>query len=120
MDILFWNLGDHTLAVQAFDKVGWEQNESITFELEATIKGTKCALDGFKSLSLLKTNGIYTAINAHLDAADRALESNKMSVAKKELASILKVLQAQKRQITPIAYNILIMDINALLGKPIR
>jgi hypothetical protein len=120
LDMLFWNLGNHTLAVQAFDKVGWEQNERMTLELQATIQGTKCALDSFKSLSLLKTNGIYTSINTHLDAADRALENNKISGARQALTSILKVLEAQKKQIDPTAYNILIMDIHALLSSPIR
>jgi hypothetical protein len=120
MDMLFWNLGDHTLSVQAFDKVGWEQNESVTFQLQATIAGTKCALDRFKAMGLIKTNGAYTSIYAHLNNADRALASNKIEIARKSIESALKMMAAQKKQFDISAYNILLMDLNALKSAPAR
>ena len=114
LDMLFWELGEHTLAVRAFDKVGWEQNAGVTFQLQATIQGSKCALQRFRSLGLLDTNGIYTSINAHLTAADRALGVDKPGVARHQLESLLKLLKAQQEQIRPEAYRVLVMDIKAL------
>jgi hypothetical protein len=120
MDMLFWNLGEHTVKIQAFDKVGWEQNTSLTFQLRATIKGTQCALDRFQALQLLRINGTYASISAHLSSADRALAAEKPNGARNEFKSILKILDAQKNKIDPRAYEILWNDIQSLLLDPMR
>lgn len=120
LNMLFWRLGTHSIDIQAFDKVGWEQNQHLEFQLVASIKGTKCALDRFQELQMFSTNGAYTSINVLLTSADKALANNKIEVARNHLNAIQKVLTAQKKQINPNAYIILLMDINVLVKEPIR
>ena len=119
-DMLLWDLGTHTVDIQAFDRVGLEQNEHLEFQLVATIKGLQCALVRFQTTTWLKTNGTFVSLDALLSAADRALAMNKPDIARQHLLAASRVLSAQKKMIDWRAYSILVMDVNALIEEPQR
>lgn len=122
LDMLFWSLGEHTLKVQAFDKVGWEQNQSVTFRLIATIPSLQQTVNRLCAENYITKQGICTSLSQKLKSALSAQQRGQNKTAVNVLLAFQNELKAQKgKAVTVQAYDLLMMDSNyviqALGGK---
>lgn len=116
VDMLFWNLGDHSLVVDAADKVGNQAQEDVIFQLEATIAGMQCALDRFYENGLVDGHGTHNSLSKQLDAAQSALDRGQTRSTSNILSAFQNHVRAQTgKKIDPAAAAIFNMDSNALI-----
>lgn len=122
LDMLFWNLGEHTLSVQAFDKVGWEQNQSVTFRLIATLPSLRSTVERLCTENFITKQGICQSLSQKLKSVLSAQQRGQNKTAVNILLAFQNELKAQKgKSVTVQAYDLLMMDSNyviqALGGK---
>ena len=116
LNVLFWNLGVHSLIVNATDKMDLPSQSQVNFSLIPSIAGSRCALSQFYGLNLIKNQGIYQSLDAKLAAAQDSLNKNQQKTMINQLQSLINDLNAQNgKGVNASAYNILNGDLSAIL-----
>ncbi len=121
LDVSFWNLGTHTLTIDATDKMNLPSHSEVNFSLIPTIQGARCALSQFYGLGLIKNQGIYKSLDAKLAAAQASLDGGRQKTEANQLQATLNELNAQQgKGVVQSAYAILNGDLSAIenaIGK---
>ncbi|MBI5705363.1 MAG: zinc dependent phospholipase C family protein [Armatimonadetes bacterium] len=95
IDSFFLTAGDHTIVVQAADKLGNASSLTRIFSVHATIQGLKSAVNRAYSMGLITKPTTQTALQQHLNNAQKALDKGDKKTAANKVAAASQLVAGQ-------------------------
>ncbi len=95
VDLLWFSLGSHELAVSAEDIAGWTTNSTAPFELVATLESLPLLIQELRRRDIIDNDGIMNSFLAKADGAIDAANKNNADVAINVLEALINAVTAQ-------------------------
>lgn len=117
VDLLFLNLGSHTMTVNATDRAGNAASASVIFTVVADINSLIALEQRACSLGWINGNGVCNSLEVKLQAAKKSIDGGKFNTAKNQLNAFMAELDAQNGKKVTQGFDLLKNDTAYVISK---
>jgi pimeloyl-ACP methyl ester carboxylesterase len=100
-NLLWMDLGMHTVTITASDVAGWSVTDTGSFELIATLESLQGTVERLCTLGLIDNRGVCNALVQKIQAAIRKRDSGQLQVAAANVNAFINQVEAQTQKHIP-------------------